>query len=186
MNNANHSKPLGKLSVRDLCHIALFVAVISVCAQIQIPMPLGMPLTLQTFAIMLAGIVLGAKKGMIASFAYVLLGAFGVPVFSAFTGGLGIIFGRTGGFILSFPLLALAAGIGAKKDNWLWMALWLLIGATINFTSGVLMFSAVMEMSLSASFGFAAAPFIPTELVKIALLVVFGSKIKKRIGRICN
>jgi biotin transport system substrate-specific component len=145
-------------------------------------MPLGMPLTLQTFAIMLAGIVLGAKNGTIATITYVLLGTLGAPVFSAFTGGIGIIFGRTGGFILSFPLLALAAGIGTTKENRLRLAIWLTIGAIINFTSGVLMFSAVVPMNLQASFYFAAAPFIPTELVKIALLVAFGSTIKKRIG----
>ena len=115
-------------TVRELCYISIFVAIISICAQIQIPMPHGVPMTLQTFAIMLAGVVLGAKNGTVAALIYILLGAFGAPVFSSFSGGLGIVFGRTGGFILSFPLLALAAGIGASKEKRFWLALWLIIG----------------------------------------------------------
>ena len=169
------------LSVRDLCHIGILIAIISICAQIHIPIPLGVPLTLQTFAIMLSGIILGVKKGMICTFIYILLGAFGAPVFSSFSGGLGIIFGRTGGFILSFPVLALTAGIGINKGNRIWLTLWLVIGFIINFFCGVVMFSAVMSMSLSVAFGFAAAPFIPTELIKIVILIIFGNKIKQRV-----
>ena len=171
------------MPVRDVCYIGIFVAIISVCAQIQIPMPFGVPLTLQTFAIMLAGIVLGVKNGTIAAVIYITLGAFGAPVFSSFSGGLGIVFGRTGGFILSFPLLALVSGIAATKENKFWTALWLFTGATINFACGVLMFSIVMSMPFSASFGYAAAPFIPTEVIKIAFLTVFGKKIKQRVNR---
>ena len=170
-----------KLSIRELCYIGIFTAIISVCAQIQIPMPLGVPLTLQTLAIMLAGIVLGTKNGTITALVYILLGAFGAPVFSSLSGGPGIIFGRTGGFILSFPLLALSSGIGMLKDNRFWLATWLITGASLNFICGTLMFSAVMQLPVYASFGFAAAPFIPTELIKIALLVVFSKTIKRSI-----
>ena len=174
------------LSTREICYISIFVAIISVCAQIQIPMPFGVPLTLQTFAIMLTGVVLGVKKGVIAVFVYILLGAFGVPVFSSFSGGPGIIFGRTGGFILSFPLLVIASGVGMYKidklkDNRIWLAFWLTFGTAVNFTCGVFMFSFVMSMPLAISFGYAAAPFIPTELIKIIILIFFGKKIKHSV-----
>ena len=183
------------ISVRDICYISMFVAIISICAQIQIPMPFGVPLTMQTFTIMLAGIVLGIKKGVIAVVVYVLLGAFGVPVFSSFSGGLGIIFGKTGGFILSFPLLTLISGIGMQKINKfnkindferfnynrVWLAFWLTFGASVNFACGVLMFSFVTSMPLAMSFGYAAAPFIPTEVIKIIILTIVGGKIKKRV-----
>ena len=176
------------MSVRKLCHISFFVAIICVCAQIQIPMPHGVPLTLQTFAVMLTGIILGVKNGIIASFVYIALGALGAPVFSAFSGGLGVLFGRTGGFILSFPLLALAAAIGAgfekTKHNRLWLAVFLIVGAIINFSFGVLIFSFVTSVPVWAAFGFSAAPFIPTELIKIALLVVFGKTIKQALIKV--
>ena len=66
----------------DLCMIGVVTAVIVIMAQISIPMPLGVPMTMQTFAITLAGIILGSKKGAVASLIYVLLGAVGVPVFA--------------------------------------------------------------------------------------------------------
>ena len=97
-----------------MCHISIFAAIIAVCAQVSLPMPYGVPLTLQTFAIQLAGVVLGPKKGALAALVYITLGAVGVPVFAGFTGGMGIVLGVTGGFILSFPLLALLAGIGSR------------------------------------------------------------------------
>lgn len=77
----------------DLCMIGVVTAVIVIMAQISIPMPLGVPMTMQTFAITLAGIILGSKKGAVASLIYVLLGAVGVPVFANFSGGYQLLVG---------------------------------------------------------------------------------------------
>ena len=63
-----------KFSVRDICYAGLFAAVIAVMAQISIPMPLGVPMTMQTFAITLAAVVLGSKLSAIATLVYLLLG----------------------------------------------------------------------------------------------------------------
>lgn len=167
-----------KLSVRDLCFIGIFTAVISVLAQISIPMPYGVPMTLQTFAIPLAGIILGAKKGAFAALTYVLLGAFGVPVFAGFTGGFGIVFGPTGGFILSFPLMALAAGIGAERNNKTGLFVGLISGAIINYICGMLMFSLITSYSLNTAFVACVLPFIPTSILKMILAAVLGVKVK--------
>ena len=78
-----------KLSIQQLCYVGLFTAVIVIMAQISIPMPLGVPMTMQTFAITLAAVVLGAKLSTISCTVYLLLGAIGVPVLAGFTGGLG-------------------------------------------------------------------------------------------------
>ena len=67
-----------KFSVRDICYAGLFAAVIAVMAQISIPMPLGVPMTMQTFAITLAAVVLGSKLSAIATLVYLALGAVGV------------------------------------------------------------------------------------------------------------
>ena len=82
-----------KITVSELVQIAVFTAIIAAMAQISIPMPAGVPMTMQTFAIPLAGILLGARKGTIATLVYLLLGAVGLPVFAGFTGGIGILFG---------------------------------------------------------------------------------------------
>lgn len=170
-----------KLSINEMCQVGIFVAIVIVCAQISIPMPYGVPMTLQTFAILLAGTILGPKKGTIVALIYVLLGTIGVPVFTGFTGGIGIIFGRTGGFILAFPFMALAAGIGTKKKNIFWLLFWLVIGTIILFTSGLLMFSFITSQPWLVSFTLVVAPFIPTEIIKIALVVVLGKVIKKAL-----
>ncbi|MCL2796882.1 MAG: biotin transporter BioY [Firmicutes bacterium] len=112
----NPKKPCRRpfLTLREMCRIAVFTALI--CALSPIAIPIGaVPITLQTFVILCTGVVAGPKNGTVACVAYVLLGAFGVPVFSLGRGGFGMIAGPTGGFILSFPLMALIAGLGARQ-----------------------------------------------------------------------
>ena len=171
-----------KLSVRDLCLISIFTAIIAVMSQLSIPMPYGVPMTMQTFAIPLAGIVLGAKKGTISTIVYILLGAIGAPVFSAFSGGIGIVFGLTGGFILSFPFMAFAAGIGCGKDNNIvWLSSGLVAGAAINFICGMFWFSIAAPSDLNTAFAACVLPFIPTTILKIATLVALGGQLKKAL-----
>ena len=88
-----------KMSAKDMAFTGMFAAVIAVLSQIAIPLPSGVPVTLQTFAVALAGYTLGMKLGGLSAIVYVLIGAVGVPVFSGFKGGLGSLTGPTGGFI---------------------------------------------------------------------------------------
>ena len=76
-----------RFSIKDICYVGLFTAVIAVMAQISIPMPLGVPMTMQTFAITLAAIILGAKFSTISCVIYLLLGAVGAPVLANFSSG---------------------------------------------------------------------------------------------------
>ena len=167
-----------KLTVRELCQIALFTAVIAAGAQIAIPLPGGVPFTLQVTTISLAGLVLGPRKGSMATIVYVLLGAAGVPVFAHFTGGIGIVLGPTGGFILSFPLLALVAGLGEQTGKLYWTYAGLATGTAVNLLVGMLYFSLVLGTSLAAAFAVTVAPFIPTSAIMIILLPLLGRGIK--------
>jgi len=165
-------------------------------AQIVIPMPLLVPMTLQTLAIALAGVMLGAKKSTIATLLYVLVGATGVPVFAGFTGGIGAVLGPTGGFIMSFPLLALAAGIGTEKNELtkkannsktfihnLHIPLWIGItsGIIINYVFGVIYFSIFTSNDLITSFMACVLFFIPTDILKIVIAGLMGIKMRKII-----
>jgi len=172
-----------KISAREMCRIGIFTAITAVCAQLIVPMPYGVPMTMQTFAILLAGVALGAKNGALSALVYVLLGAAGAPVFAGFTGGLGVIFGRTGGFILSFPIMALAAGFGGAKSNKLWLAFWLIAGTAINFLCGMLMFGLVTGTGPAASFVYVVLPFIPGGIVKIILVALSGRVIKAALAK---
>ncbi|HJC25529.1 MAG TPA: biotin transporter BioY [Candidatus Eisenbergiella merdavium] len=100
-------------STKTMIIIAMFAAVIAVLAQIAIPLPSGVPVTLQTFAVALTAVVLGARLGSLSTLIYILLGAAGAPVFTGFNGGLGAIVGKTGGFIWGFLFLAFFTGAGA-------------------------------------------------------------------------
>ena len=181
-------------SIRDICFIAIFTAIIAVFAQISIPMPAGgVPFTLQTFIIPLAGIILGWKKGALSVVIYVIIGAIGLPVFSQQTGGFACLFGKTGGFILSFPLMALCAGIfsdiGSNKSlriRYLLIAAGLVLGSVINYICGMLTFSFVTSSSLKEAFIFCVLPFIPTAVLKIMIAGILGENVKRILkkGRI--
>ena len=77
----------------------------AICSWISIPAPV--PFTLQTFAVFLAPGLLGGKMGTIAVGTYLLLGAVGLPVFAGFSGGIGVLLGATGGYLLGFLLTTL-------------------------------------------------------------------------------
>lgn len=169
-----------KMNTRDISFIALFTALTVVLAQISIPMPYGVPMTMQTFAVSLAGILLGARKGFISALLYVLLGAIGLPVFANLSGGLGIVLGPTGGFILSFPLMAWLIGLGAQTENKLYLALGLLSGTAVNYICGMAMFSAFTGKGLDVAFVACVLPFIPTTIVKLIVAGFVGLKIRAR------
>ena len=172
-----------RIPIADICKISIFSALIAICAQIRFDLPYGVPFTLQTFAIPLAGVVLGPKKGVIATIIYILLGLIGIPVFTGFNAGFGVVFGRTGGFILSFPLLALAGGIGSKTNNRFLLSLCLVAGVAINYFCGMLMFSFVTKNPLGLSFSYVVAPFIPTDAVKMVMVVILGESIKNVLNK---
>src|SRR5699024_8304087 len=88
--------------LRMMIITSLFAAIISVLAQVSIPMPLGVPITGQTLAIGLAATILGSRYGTLSALLYMIIGAVGVPVFAQFTGGPGVLLGPTGGFIVGF------------------------------------------------------------------------------------
>lgn len=172
-----------KLSTRDITTIAIFSAIIGIVSQLSIPMPTGVPLTLQSFIIPLVGVLLGAKKGTIATCVYILIGAIGVPVFANFSSGFGAILGPTGGFIISFPILAYTAGIGYKKSKPVFF-LFLSLGAIINYTVGLFFFKFVTEYDLITSFVYSVLPYIPTTIIKIVLLTLLSEKIKNRFTKL--
>lgn len=175
-------------NIRELCSIGLLTAVICVIAPFSIPMPLGVPMTMQTFAIILAGIILGAKKGALATLLYVLLGVIGLPIFSNFTGGWQSLIGPTGGFILSFPIMAYLIGLGMQyRTKYRW-SLWagLIAGTTMNFLGGVLMFCLITNSSLATGCATCILPFIPGTILKTVLATMLGLHVQKRITTMLN
>ncbi|MGL5149922.1 MAG: biotin transporter BioY [Clostridium sp.] len=174
---------------RDIVICGLFAALIGILAQISIPMPAGVPLTMQTLAVSLAGVILGSKKGFVATAIYVLMGAIGLPVFAGFSGGFGIVMGATGGFIISFPLMAFIIGLISErvKENksvkgQVIIFIGMMIGAIINYAIGMGQFMIVTNSSLLQAFTACVAPFIITGVLKGAIATVMGITIKNHRG----
>ena len=94
-----------KSKTYDLVYIAVFAVLMAVCSWISVPT--AVPFTLQTFAVFMAVVVLGGRRGTMAVALYIILGAVGVPVFAGMTGGIGILTGTTGGYIVGFLFSAL-------------------------------------------------------------------------------
>ena len=153
-----------KMSVRDICYAGLFAAVIAVMAQISIPMPLGVPMTLS-------------------SLIYLILGAVGIPVLANFSGGFDKFVGPTGGFLISFPLMAFIIGWGAehRKDFKGAYVLALIVGTLVNYLEGVALFCVVTNGSVAAGITACVLPFIPTAIIKAVLASIIGFGVKNRI-----
>lgn len=109
----------GKLQTRDLTLIALFAALMTICAWITVPMP-DVPFTMQTFGVFCTLLLLGGRRGTLSILLYLLLGAVGLPVFSGFRGGVGTLLGTTGGYLMGFLFSGLvywAMTAPARKES---------------------------------------------------------------------
>lgn len=174
-----------KFSVQEICYAGLFTAVIAIMAQISIPMPAGVPMTMQTFAITLAAVVLGAKLSTISSLIYLILGAVGVPVLANFSGGFDKFVGPTGGFLISFPLMAFIIGLGAERckegQGKALYVLLLIAGTVVNYVIGVAMFCIMMKASVAAGVTACVLPFIPTAIMKAILATIVGFTVRRAL-----
>ena len=175
--------PRASYSVSDICIIALFTALISILAQISIPLPGGVPLTMQTFAVLLTGIVLGRRKGCTAATAYILLGALGVPVFSNFGAGISRLAGPSGGFLLSYPLMAWTAGYSAERVSKPYIAAGLAAANAICYAMGCILFSFITGSGMAAALAACVAPFLMIDLLKTILAGWAGFYLRKALRR---
>lgn len=174
---------MAKQSTRDLAYIALFAVLIAICSWIAIPI-LQVPYTLQTFAVFLAVGVLGGKRGTLAVLVYILLGAVGVPVFAGFTGGLGVLLGTTGGYILGFLCTALLMWLlEALLGRKLWvLAVSMVLGLIACYAFGTVWFMVVYArtagaIGLGTALGWCVIPYIIPDLVKLALALVLSQRL---------
>lgn len=179
MSNTNESKK-SRISVKDMAFVAMFSALIAVCSIISIPIG-EVPITLQTFAVCLAAAMLGWKRGTLSVFIYVLLGAVGVPVFAGMSGGIGILAGPTGGYIIGFIPAALIIGLAA--DKWerkaLSLTISMVVGVLVCYAIGTVWFMVVTGMGVGESLMLCVVPFLIPDGVKIALAMILSNRLSK-------
>ena len=144
---------------KTMALIGVMAAVTCILGPLSLAIPVSpVPISLTNLAVYFAIYVLGMKRGTISYCIYLLLGLVGLPVFSAFTGGAGKLFGPTGGYLIGFIFMALICGLFIEKwEKKIYMHF-------IGMAAGVI-------------------PFIPGDLVKIIIAMIAGPIIRKQLKR---
>lgn len=176
-----------KLKTVDLAYIGVFAAIIAVCSWIQIPFG-AVPVTLQTFAVCAAAGLFGAKRGVLSVIIYILLGLIGVPVFSGFNAGAGVLLGVTGGYIIGFIFTALTVGLAVDligKKLWVYIV-FMLFGILICYAFGTAWFVVVYTkkaeaITVGGALSMCVLPFIIPDVIKAGLATALCMALKKYI-----
>lgn len=164
------------MKTKDLVLVSLFAAMMCIFSVVRIPLPTPVPFTLQIFGVAITGALLGGYLGAIAMIIYILLGAIGLPVFAGMSGGLQVLVGPTGGYILGFILSAFVIGFSTNhfaykqakpKLRFLITFLIMSLGLMISYVTGMIQLKFVTGLSWSQAIASGILPFILLDLFKI-------------------
>lgn len=179
----------GSLDPRSVALVAVFAALIVAAAIVPgIPVgSLGVPITLQTLAVMLAGLSLGAVRGSLAVLLYLVLGFAGLPVFSGGRSGLQVMAGPSAGYLLAFLLAAFVVGLAAQqilrraRTAWrvpLFFLAAMLTSVVVVHTLGVLGMTVTLDISLAEAFK-ADLAFYPGDIVKNVVAAIAAAAVHR-------
>lgn len=167
------------MKAKDVAYTALFVALTAVSAQIAIPVG-SVPVTLQVLMVLLSGFLLGSRLGFLTQFLYVVMGAVGFPVFASFRGGIEVIYGPTGGYLLAFPLAAFIAGCAGERSRSIRLHFAAALGAIgIIYLLGWLRLGLFIGGDFRKAFMIGVLPFIGVDLVKAVVAVAIAERVKR-------
>lgn len=156
---------------------ATLVALIALGAWISIPF-VPVPLTLQTFFVLLAGVLLG-RWGFLPPLTYLVLGALGLPVFHNGLAGMGVLLGPTGGFIVGFVASGLVTGMAFERAGRTAQVTGLILGTLLVHAFGVGWMVLSTGMSLPAAIAVGSLPFLPGDAVKGAAVYSLGDRLRE-------
>ena len=165
--------------------VGIFVALLALCSYIHIPF-VGVSFTLQTFSLYLCLFCIGEKRALATVFVYILMGIIGLPVFSGFTGGIGALFGLSGGFIIGFPFSLIVCARLTKifgtslKGNFISA----LCSLPVCHIAGILWFcfvyfGKITPAGILSSFTLSSLPFILPDALKLLAAALLGVRINK-------
>ena len=157
---------------KDATLVLAGAALTAICSQIAIPW-IPVPFTLQTFAVLLCGLVLGSRRGMLSQIAFVGGGVAGLPVFQGFAGGYAHLAGPTGGYLIGFVLAAGLVGLLAERGwdrKFAFAALVMVAGTAVVLAFGWAWLGFYVGWSKALWVG--VLPFLPGEAVKIAAVTL--------------
>ena len=174
------------ITTQNLVLTGMFAGILAVISQISIPLPTGVPITVQLFGIALVGTVLGWKLGCMATLVYIILGSIGLPIFANFQGGIQCLVGMTGGYILAWPVMAVLSGIRIQHPNpSVVQAASFILAVTglmvVELAGGFQWSLLTSDMSFGAIMAYSFVAFIPKDIIITVLAVIVGNQIRKSL-----
>lgn len=162
--------------------IGLFTAIAAILSALPIGIYiLGVPATLQTFAMAFLGFTLGKRNGVIAIIIYILMGFVGVPVYNNFNAGPGVLFGVTGGFLFGFIPLGFLCGLTNSVKKVPLKIVLPVLGLIICHGFGSIQFSVVANMKIAASAAAVSLPYLPKDILSVFVAYMVSLSIKKAL-----
>lgn len=177
---------LNKTLVRFLS-VSIFVILTALGAFVRIPLPFTpVPITLQTFFVLLGALFLGGRLSFITQSSYILLGILGLPIFTGAGCGLTYLFGPTGGYLFGFILASYFIGkfIKPGKDNLIFVFVILCLADTLLLFCGTIWLRFLLGYSYNKLLLIGFIPFIPGDLIKVFFASLLYVKFKARLRRI--
>ncbi len=159
--------------------VPIFSVFVAASAQLALPLP-AVSLTLQTFAVALSGYFLGARRATLSVLIYLILGAIGAPVFSHFSGGVGVLLNVGGGFLIGFLPLGIFTGLSKKAQTKVLRTFFSAAGLLLCHIFGVMWCSIFSGVSVWAAFLTSSLPFI----LKDALSLYLAFFVAKRLEQV--
>lgn len=175
------------MPLQRMTQTAMFTALTAVLSQVSFPLPFSpVPLTLQTFAVFFTSVLLGSKKGALAIVLYVFIGLIGLPVFAQGKGGLPVLVGPTGGYLMGFVLGAWVTGKITELRGEMTFQKNLgavLAGGVIIYTLGMVQLKVLLGLSFREAFFIGVLPYLALEGIKAVLAAYLALVLKKALSR---
>ncbi len=169
------------LSLKESLIAALFTSLTVIGSYLIIPLPISpVPITLQTFFVLMAGLIGGKSIGVLSQLVYLLIGIIGVPVFASGLGGIGVLLSPTGGFLIAFPIAAYISGTKNNISDVKFLLTKLIFAKIIIYSFGVIFMIVFWDFNIISALTAGVLPFIPGDTIKIILLII----IKRRLRNI--
>ena len=172
------------MSARSIARCGVCVALLAVSAWITVPVG-PVPFTMQTFVLALLPQIMPTRDAFFTVVVYLLLGGVGVPVFSSFQGGFGVLFGPTGGYLLGFavgmPIAGLIAHAEALPRRVRGIAAGLALLA-VSYVLGTIQLMNVSALGVEAALALAVVPFVIPDVVKIVMSVPVAESVNRALG----
>ena len=162
--------------------VAILTTLTTLGAFVRIPLPFTpVPLTLQTFFVLLGGAMLGGAAGSSSQSLYLILGASGLPVFAGARGGLSHLAGPTGGYLIGFVVAAYLVGkVVERKDSSIWLILAMLAGTGVIYLLGGLRLAHFLRIGIKETLYLGVIPFLPGDILKFISVVLVYKLIRAK------